>query len=70
MRMRNRKRMIDRQSLFNIHLANFIAELNQTLEEAYQSLDEALDSVEDSTDEEGQPKTWVEKMADVPPGNP
>lgn len=42
MRQRDRKKVIDRQSLFNIHLARFTAELNQTVEEAYRSLDEFI----------------------------
>jgi len=42
MRQRDRKKVIDRQSLFNIHLARFTAELNQTVEEAYRSLDELI----------------------------
>jgi len=50
MRMRRRKMMIDRQSLFNLHLVEFIADLNRTLEEAYRSLDEVLDLVEGDDD--------------------
>jgi len=42
MRQRDRKKVIDRQSLSNIHLARFTAELNQTIEEAYRSLDELI----------------------------
>jgi hypothetical protein len=46
MRQRDRKKVIDRQSLFNIQLARFTAELNQTIEEAYRSFDELIRPVE------------------------
>lgn len=42
MRQRGRKKVIDRQSLFNIHLACFTAELNRAVEEAYGALDELI----------------------------
>lgn len=54
MRFRYRKKMIDRQSLFNIHLAKFTAELNQTVEEAYKTLNEFLGSVVPETDNEDE----------------
>jgi hypothetical protein len=65
MRLRDRKRMIDRQSLFNIRLARFTAELNRTVEEAYRSLDAVLDFVDDTTGEE-----VPENPAARPPENP
>jgi hypothetical protein len=50
MRMRYRKKTINRQALFNIRFANFIAELNQTAEEVYKSLDEVMGSGEMETE--------------------
>ena len=55
MRQRNRKKAIDRQSLFNIQLARFTAELNQTIEEAYRSLDELIRAVEGGKASNNQP---------------
>jgi len=69
MRLRYRKKVIDRQSLFNIHLAKFTAELNQTIEEAYKSLDEVLDSVEGENDDEGLRDRSLEDTTDRPPDN-
>jgi hypothetical protein len=69
MRLRYRKKVIDRQSLFNIHIAKFIAELNQTVEEAYKSLDEVLDSVEGETDDEGLRDRSLEDTTDRPSDN-
>ena len=52
MRMRYRKKTINRQALFNIRFAKFIAELNQTAEEVYKSLDEVMGSGETETETE------------------
>lgn len=51
MRLRYRKKTINRQALFNIRFAEFIAELNQTAEDVYKSLDEIVGSgkAEDET---------------------
>jgi hypothetical protein len=68
MRMRDRKMAVDRQSLFNIHLAEFVADLNRTVEEAYRSLDEVLDMVEDDAGDEGQPDGGQEDRVGQPPG--
>ena len=46
MRQRMRKKMVERQSLFNIHLAQFTAELNRTVEDAYRTLDAVLAEVD------------------------
>jgi hypothetical protein len=51
--MRDRKKTVDRQSLANIHIARFIDELNQALEEAYRSGEDAPDSAEGDTGDEG-----------------
>ena len=69
MRMRYRKKVIGRQLLFNIQLAKFIAELNQTVEEAYKALVEVLDSVESETDDEGLRDRGVEDTTDRPAKN-
>ena len=42
MRLRNRNKVIDRQSLSNIRFAKFTAELNQAVEAAYKSLEVVL----------------------------
>ncbi len=60
MRQRDRKKVIDRQSLFNIQLARFTAELNQTIEEAYRSLDELIRAVEGEKGSNDQPVLWIE----------
>lgn len=54
MRQRDRKKVIDRQSLFNIHLARFTAELNRTVEEAYRSLDEFIGNGEGESEDSQQ----------------
>lgn len=53
MQMRDRKKAIDRQSLANIHIARFIAELNRAIEEAYQSDENVPDSGDSETGDEG-----------------
>lgn len=58
MRQRDRKRMVDRQSLANIHIGRFIDELSQALEDAYRkSLEEetgaAGDTAAQARDTEG-----------------
>lgn len=55
MRQRDRKKVIDRQSLFNIHLARFMAELNQTVEEAYRFFDEFIAPVEAGEQDKHRP---------------
>jgi hypothetical protein len=55
MRQRDRKKVIDRQSLSNIQFARFTAELNQTVEEAYRSLDELIRPVEGGNVSNNQP---------------
>lgn len=60
MRQRDRKKVIDRQSLFNIQLARFTAELNQTIEEAYRSLDELIRAVEGEKGSNIQPVLGIE----------
>jgi hypothetical protein len=57
MRTRDRKKTINRQALFNIRFAKFIAELNQTAEEVYRSLDEAIGSGEADTDTDTETET-------------
>jgi len=70
MRLRDRKKAIDRQSLFNIHFAQFIVELNQTLEEAYKSLDEVIDAAESENNDEDLRDTSPGDTTEGPPGNP
>ena len=53
MQLRHRKKMIDRRSLADIRLAQLIAALNMTVEEAYKSLGEVLELDERPTDGEG-----------------
>ena len=60
MRQRDRKKVIDRQSLFNIQLARFTAEFNQTIEEAYRSLDELIRAVEGEKGSNNQPVLAIE----------
>lgn len=49
MRQRNRKKVVDRQSLASIHIGRFIEELNQALEDAYRrSLEEETDAAGDT----------------------
>lgn len=60
MRQRDRKKVIDRQSLFNIQLSRFTAELNQTIEEAYRSLDELIRAVEGGKASNNQPVLGTE----------
>jgi hypothetical protein len=55
MRQRDRKKVIDRQSLCNIQLARFTVELNQTIEEAYRSLEELIRPVEGGNVSNKQP---------------
>jgi hypothetical protein len=69
MRLRDRKKAIDRQSLFNIHLARFTAELNQTIEEAYRSLGEVLDLAGSDNDDEVPGDSSLEDITDRPPKN-
>lgn len=57
MRLRYRKKMINRRALADIHLARLIVELNRTVEEAYRSLDEVLKLVKDETDDAGSQKS-------------
>lgn len=71
MRLRYRKKTINRQSLFNIRFARFIAELNQTAEEVYRSLDEVVGSDEaetETTDE--NPRDGRSRGATDPPQDP
>lgn len=56
MRLRYRKKMINRQALADIRLARLIVELNRTVEEAYRSLDEVLKLVEGPIDDENLQK--------------
>ncbi|MBK4735305.1 hypothetical protein [Noviherbaspirillum pedocola] len=50
MRQRDRKKMVDRQSLASIHIGRFIDELSQALEDAYRkSLEEENDAAGDTT---------------------
>ena len=53
MRLRHRKKMINRRSLADIRLAQLIVQLNRTVEEAYKSLSEVLDLVDAPADDEG-----------------
>ena len=69
MRMRYRKKLNDRQSLFNIHLADFIAEFNQTVEEAYKSLEQVLETVEGGTEADGLQGRSLGDTTDRPPEN-
>ena len=69
MRMRRRKMMIDRQSLFNLRLVEFIADLNRTLEEAYRSLDEVLDLVEGDADDDDPRDSGLEEATERPADN-
>ena len=69
MRLRYKKKVIDGHSLFNIHLAKFTAELNQTVEDAYKSLDEFLTSVDREADDENPRNGSLEDTADRPPTN-
>lgn len=70
MRMRQRKRMIDRQTLFNLHLEEFIADLNRTVEEAYRSLDEVLDLVDSDADGDNLRDGELENSTRRLPDNP
>lgn len=67
MRMRHRKKMIDRQSLSNINFARFIAALNQTVEEAYRSLDDVIDLVESRAADQDLRHATVKESTDHPP---
>ena len=69
MRMRYRKKTINRQALFNIRFAKFIAELNQTAEEVYKSLDEVLGSAETETADENPQERRLQGSA-TPPQDP
>ena len=69
MRLRYRKKVTDKRSLFNIHLAKFTTEINQTIEEAYKSLDEFLGSVDSEADDEDRRSRSVEETTDRPPSN-
>jgi hypothetical protein len=60
MRQRDRKKVIDRQSLSNIQLARFTAELNETIEEAYRSLDEFIRPVEGGNVSTNQPVPGIQ----------
>lgn len=53
LRLRHRKKMINRRALADIRLAQLIVELNRTVEEAYRSLSEVLDLVDAPADDEG-----------------
>jgi hypothetical protein len=66
MRTRDRKKTINRQALFNIRFAKFIAELNQTAEEVYRSLDEAIGSGEADTDTETDTETDTDTADENP----
>jgi hypothetical protein len=63
MRQRDRKKVIDRQSLFNIHLARFTAELNQTVEQAYRSLEELIRPVEGENASNSHPVPAIESAS-------
>ena len=52
MRMRYRKKLIDRQSLANLYLAMFIDEFGRTVEEAYKSFVEVIPSVDAASGDE------------------
>jgi hypothetical protein len=53
LRLRHRKKMINRRALADIRLAQLIVELNRTVEDAYKSLSEVLDLVDAPTDDKG-----------------
>lgn len=55
MRMRNKKKVINRRALLDIRLARLVAELNRTVEEAYRSLTEAPEPGPAADDDAGQP---------------
>lgn len=50
MRLRDKKRAMNRRALSDIRLAKFIVDLNRTVEEAYFALDNALGLEEGATD--------------------
>jgi hypothetical protein len=63
MRQRDRKKMVDRQSIANIHIGRFIAELNQALEEAYQRLEDAHGAAGNEAAREGGSQGNAERQA-------
>jgi hypothetical protein len=60
MQQRYRKNVVDRQSLFNIHLARFTDELNRTVEEAYRSLGEFIGPVTGGNKASNRPVLAIE----------